>query len=111
MIKLTYKIFFESEWVCMKIWGEIPKVSGVYSKQKSVGKVDKTGSIASKKDVVLISNEAKDFQTVMKALKDTPDIRKEKVDTLKEKYEAGDYEVNETDIADKILKSIVDKKI
>lgn len=95
----------------MKIWGEIPKVSGVYDKQKSIGKIGKTGSIASKEDVVSISNEAKDFQTVMKALKDTPDIRKEKVDALKEKYEAGDYEVNETDIAEKILKSIVDKKI
>jgi len=95
----------------MKIWGEIPKVSGVYNKQKSVGKVDKAGNVSSKKDVVSISNEAKDFQTVMKALKKAPDIRQEVVDKLKDKYEAGKYEVKETDVADKILKSVTDKKI
>lgn len=95
----------------MKIWGEIPKVSGVYNKQKSVGKVDKPGSVASKKDVVSISSQAKDYQTVMKALKDTPDVRNELVDRLKEKYEAGQYEVKETDIADKIVKSVMDKKV
>ncbi|MFZ5986023.1 MAG: flagellar biosynthesis anti-sigma factor FlgM [Bacillota bacterium] len=94
----------------MKIWGEIPKVTGVYDKQKNVNKVDKTRNVASKKDVVSISNQAKDFQTVMKALRDVPDIRKDKVEGIKERYEAGDYEVKETDIADKILKSIADKK-
>lgn len=95
----------------MKIWGEIPKVSGVYNKQKSVGKVDKTGSVASKKDVVSISSQAKDYQTVMKALKETPDVREEKVNRLAEKYESGQYEVNNRDIADKLLKSVTDKKI
>lgn len=95
----------------MKIWGEIPKVSGIYSNQKSLGKVDKVDSVSSKKDVVSISNEAKDIQTVMKALKNTPDIRAELVDRLKEKYEAGEYEVKETDIADKILKSLMEKNI
>ncbi|WP_010681199.1 flagellar biosynthesis anti-sigma factor FlgM [Acetivibrio cellulolyticus] len=95
----------------MKIWGEIPKVSGVYNKQKSAGKVDKTSNVASKKDIVSISNVAKDYQTVMKALKDTPDIRNDKVDSLKDKYEAGQYEVKETDIADKILKSVTEKKV
>ncbi|AEV70536.1 flagellar biosynthesis anti-sigma factor FlgM [Acetivibrio clariflavus] len=93
----------------MKIWGEIPKVSGIYSSQKSVGKVDKVDSVSSKKDVVSISNEAKDIQTVMKALKNTPDIRSELVERLREKYEAGEYQVKETDIADKILKSITEK--
>ncbi len=95
----------------MKIWGEIPKVSGVYNKQKSVGKVDKTGNVASKKDVLSISSQAKDYQTVMKALKETPDIREEKVNSLADKYESGQYEVKNTDIADKILKSVTDKKV
>jgi len=95
----------------MKIWGEIPKVSGIYSNQKSVGKVDKVDTVSSKKDVVSISNEAKDIQTVMKALKNTPDIRTELVDRLREKYEAGEYQVKETDIADKILKSLTEKNI
>lgn len=95
----------------MKIWGEIPKISGVYSKRKSVGKVDKTDSVNSKQDVVSISNEAKDIQTVMKALKNTPEIRSEVVDRLREKYEAGEYEVKETEIADKMLKALMEKNI
>lgn len=95
----------------MKIWGEIPKVSGVYNKQKSIGKTGKADSIVLKKDVLSISSRAKDYQTVMKALKDSPDIREEKVRKLKEKYEAGQYEVKSSDIADKILKSVTDKKV
>ena len=95
----------------MKIWGEIPKVSGVYSKKKSVGKADRADRLSSKTDAVSISKEAKDIQTVIKALKNTPEIRNELVDKLKDKYEAGEYEVKETDIADKILKSVMDKKV
>lgn len=95
----------------MKIWGEIPKVSGVYSKKKSVEKADRADKLSSKTDAVSISKEAKDIQTVMKALKNTPDLRNELVDKLKDKYEAGEYEVKETDIADKILKSVMDKKV
>ena len=95
----------------MKIWGEIPKVSGIYSKKKSVGKADIADKLSSKTDAVSISKEAKDIQTVMKALKNTPDIRSDLVDRLKEKYEVGEYEVKETDIADKILKSVMDKKV
>lgn len=95
----------------MKIWEGIPKVSGVYDKHKSVNKAGKTGSVATKKDVVSISSHAKDIQTVMKALKDVPDIRKDRVDDLTKKIETGTYEVKETDIADKILKSISEKKV
>lgn len=94
----------------MKIWGEIPKILGVYDKQKNVGKTEKASGAASKKDVVSISNQAKDFQTVMKALKDVPDMRQDKVNELSEKYETGNYDVSGNDIAGKILKSIFDKK-
>lgn len=93
----------------MKIWGEIPKILGVYDKQKSIGKVDKTSGVASKKDVVSISNQAKDFQTVMKALKDVPDIRQDKVNELAEKYDSGTYNVTSNEVADKVLKSIIEK--
>jgi len=60
--------------------------------------------------VVSISNQAKDFQTAMKALKEIPDIRKDKVEELARKIESGTYKVSEEDIADKILKSILDRK-
>jgi negative regulator of flagellin synthesis FlgM len=94
----------------MKIWGEIPKVSSVYGSKKGVDKTERKGNVTSTKDLLSISNQAKDFQTVMKALKDVPDIRQDKVNTIREKYEAGDYEVKEADITDKILKSISEEK-
>lgn len=90
----------------MKIWEGIPKVSGIYDNRKSINKTEKTDNVTGKKDVVSISNQAKDIQTAMKALKDIPDIRKDKVEKLTRKLETGTYGVTEEDIADKILKSI-----
>jgi negative regulator of flagellin synthesis FlgM len=93
----------------MKISGEFPKISGVYDKNKKTDKVDKTYGVKSKKDMLSISSQAKDFQSVMKALKDVPDVRHDKVNEYKEKYEAGKYDVKGRQIADKILKSFDNK--
>lgn len=95
----------------MKIWGEIPRILGVYDKQKNISKTDKTSGVTSKKDVVSISNQAKDFQTITKALRDVPDIRQDKVNELSEQLNSGTYNVSGKEIADKVLKSIVDKKV
>ncbi len=94
----------------MRIPGDISKISGVYDQQKSVGRVGKTGAVASKKDVLSISNEAKDFQTVFKALKDIPDIRQGKVNELSGKVQAGNYDVDGKDIIDKVIKNSFDIK-
>jgi negative regulator of flagellin synthesis FlgM len=94
----------------MKIWGDIPKVLGNYDKQKNVSRVDKASSVVSKKDVVSISNKAKDFQTAMKAAKDAPDIRSEKVNELIDRYESGNYNVSGKDVADKVINSMLDTK-
>jgi negative regulator of flagellin synthesis FlgM len=94
----------------MRIWGDVPKVSEVYGKHKNVGKTDKSSDVPSKKDVLSISNEAKDFQAIMKAVKEVPDIRTDKVNELKDKYESGNYNVNGKDIADKLLHSVTNKK-
>ncbi|AUS95082.1 flagellar biosynthesis protein FlgM [Clostridium thermosuccinogenes] len=94
----------------MKIWGEIPKVTEIYGKQKSVGKVVKTHPAVSKEDVVAISNNAKDFQTAMKYIKEIPDIRQDKVNELIERYESGNYNVKGREIAERIVRSVFDKK-
>jgi negative regulator of flagellin synthesis FlgM len=95
----------------MKIWGEVPKVSGIYDKNKSVKRSEGIANITSQKDVVSISGPAKDYQTVIKASKDVPDIRTDKVNELIEKYEAGNYDINGNDTAEKIIKSMVDSRI
>lgn len=94
----------------MRIPGDISKITGVYGTQKNTGRIGKTGSVASKKDVLSISNEAKDFQTVNKALKDVPDIRQSKVAELLGRFEAGSYNVTGRDVADKVINTVFDKK-
>lgn len=95
----------------MKIWGNIPKVFGVSNQQKKINNLNKTKSLKGKKDVVSISDRARDFQTVMKALKNNPDMRRDKVSKLADRYDSGNYTVDGKDTADKIIKSILDRKI
>lgn len=94
----------------MKITGDIYNVAKVYNKQKSVGNIAKTGQVVPKKDVVSISNDGRDYQTVAKALRDVPDIRQEKVDELTELYRSGGYNVSGEEIVEKIGRSILDRK-
>lgn len=94
----------------MRIPGEISKISGVYGAQKNIGRVGKSESTASRKDVLSISNEAKDIQTIYKALKDVPEIRQNKVADISGKFEAGTYNVTGKDIMDKVIKNVFDKK-
>ena len=94
----------------MKITGDIFNVSKVYSKQNSVGKVDKTSAITPKKDVVSISSNAKDYQTVSKALKDVPDFRQNKIDEFADTYRSGGYDISGKEIVEKLGKAILDKK-
>lgn len=94
----------------MRIPGDIPKITGIYDKQKNLNRIDKTNEIASKKDVVSISNQAKDFQTIFKALREIPDIREAKIGELSEKYGSGNYDIDGKDIAEKVIRSVFDKK-
>ncbi|MGE5614012.1 MAG: flagellar biosynthesis anti-sigma factor FlgM [Bacillota bacterium] len=94
----------------MRINGDITKITGVYGAQKKIGKLEKTGSVSAKKDVLSISNEAKDFQTVLRALKDVPDVRQGRVDEILDKIETGNYNVTGREVAEKIVSSIFDKK-
>lgn len=95
----------------MKIWGDVPKIPGIYKKQGEIKKINNISAVASKKDVVSISNQARDYQTATRALKDVPDIRKEKVDALAARIESGGYDVSGRDVAEKLFKSIFDKRV
>lgn len=95
----------------MKIWGDVPKVSGVYGKHKGLDKVERTAPVKNKKDIISISTQGKDYQAAVKAVKETPDIRQEKINDLLKKYESGNYNVNGKEVADNIIKSIIDRKI
>mgnify|MGYP001312140808 CR=1 FL=1 len=91
----------------MKIWGDNPRVFGIYNQNNSTGKVVKRDIVASKRDEYKISGQAKDYQTVMKALSNIPDIRKEKVYEISRKIDTGRYRVEARDISDKIIKTLL----
>ncbi|HOJ10372.1 MAG TPA: flagellar biosynthesis anti-sigma factor FlgM [Clostridiales bacterium] len=93
----------------MKIWGNIPGISGIYGKNK-VNRVNETSGVSSKNDEISISEKARDYQFALKHLKDIPDIRRDRVDELANKIKSGNYNVNGKEIADKIIKSAFDKK-
>lgn len=95
----------------MKIWGQVPQVSGVYDKNKTVSKVDRSTGVTGKKDVISISEQGKDFQSALKAAREAPDIRADKVDDIKQRMQTDTYEVSGKDVADKVIKSIFEKKI
>ena len=59
------------------------------------------------KDSVVLSSQAKDFSTAMKAIKGSPDVREEKVNSLKEQVQTNSYDVKSTDIAAKMLSNLM----
>ncbi len=95
----------------MKVWGDIPRVSEIYGKKQNVSKVNKANGVPNQKDDLSISSQAKDFQTVMKALKNVPDIRTDKVKNIEEKVDSGNYKVANKDIADKMIQVMTNKNI
>ena len=56
-------------------------------------------------DKIQLSGEAAKIGKLVETIKDLPDVRQEKVDALREKIEAGEYNPSSVDIADAMLKS------
>lgn len=56
-----------------------------------------------KKDTVEISDTSREFNTILKAVMDTPDLRGDKVDDIKSRVALGNYNVSSSAIANKIL--------
>jgi negative regulator of flagellin synthesis FlgM len=94
----------------MRIPGDISKITGVYGSHRNARRIGETGAVTPKKDVLSISGEAKDIQTVSRALKDVPDLRRDRVDEVLKKYGSGGYNVSGRDVAEKIVNSVFDKK-
>ncbi len=53
-----------------------------------------------------ISDFGRELNVGRKAVKETPDVRQEKVDEIKARFKAGKYEVNTSAIAEKLLGEI-----
>lgn len=95
---------------------KIPGISKIYknfSVESNKG-VREASSVHGKKDELTISQKAKDYQIVSKAIKaldHIPDIREDKVNEIKYKMDKGIYDIDGKDIAEKILTGVFDRKI
>lgn len=89
----------------------IDKIMQAYNKQE-VSKGSTRSSRISRNDELRLSDVAKDYQLAMNAIKKVPDIRKEKVETIKQQIKTGTYVVDAGKIAEKMLEEInFDKKV
>ncbi|NLX64563.1 MAG: flagellar biosynthesis anti-sigma factor FlgM [Clostridiaceae bacterium] len=95
----------------MKIWGDIPKVPGIYGSTGKISRYTKTGEVLSKKDELSISGTAKDFSIALKAVKQIPDVRQGRINEIVQKMERGEYSVKASEVAEKILEAFKDNKV
>ncbi|MCG8502601.1 MAG: flagellar biosynthesis anti-sigma factor FlgM [Firmicutes bacterium] len=95
----------------MRIPGNFSKIISIYNKNKKVVNTDETKGIKGKKDVVSLSRQARDHQSALKAVRQCPDVREERVKALERKLAGGTYNVTGEDVADKLINKFIDKKI
>lgn len=78
--------------------------------EKSQGKSPERGEEVLTKDQITISESAKNISKLMVEVSNTPDIRADKVDELKNAINAGTYEVKGSETANKmIMEALIDK--
>ena len=77
LMMLARKI--EKEVSIMRISGNVAGVTGIYTNDKRISRVENTNKISPAKDDVKISSVGKDFTIAMNALKDVPVLREPQV--------------------------------
>lgn len=81
----------------------------------SLGKQDKTGSTAqntstentakTSTDQVKLTNQAQDLQQLEQTIKSLPEVDQARVEKIKAQIASGNYSINPSTIADKIIKN------
>ena len=80
----------------------LSQIQQIYGVNKS-RRTSKADSVGSGRDAVEISSIGRDIQTAKAAVKDSPDVRAEKVAALKARIQAGTYDVSGESFADKLM--------
>lgn len=79
------------------------QIQQIYKSSKPNKAEGKKSASSKSGDRFLISDTAKDAQTVKQAVANAPDVRAELVNPLKEQIADGTYEVSTEDFASKLL--------
>lgn len=77
------------------------QVTGLYRASKTARVAETQVSVG--RDDVQISRSGRDFQVAKKAVKESADVREDKVAQLKAKIDAGEYQVSADDFAAKLM--------
>ena len=65
--------------------------------------VNRPERVVERKDTVEISETSREFNTILKAVMDAPDLRGDKVDDIKSRVALGNYNISSSAVASKIL--------
>jgi len=68
-----------------------------------LGRVDRTRSDS---DSVSLSAQASDYQIARRAVANAPDVRADRVNQIRERLEAGTYNVSSYDVASRIFQGL-----
>lgn len=93
---------------------QVDSILKTYNKQLGVNKINKPGAAKQigKNDDLVISGESKIKQKVLQAIKNSDDMRLDKVNELKERVSAGTYNVSDDEVAEKMIeRAIIDQLI
>jgi len=85
------------------------KVSQLYQASSTKSATKATGS--SFRDKLEISQVGKDFQVAKQAVAGTSDIREDKVNDIKQRMQAGTYNISSQEVADKLVESYFNETI
>lgn len=94
----------------MKIQGHphLQQIMKAYG--KSAPKTAKTSGLKFEEDKIEISSQAREIQVAMKALKELPDIREDKVRDIRAQIQSGSYHPTGEDVAEKLLERLEGKQ-
>ena len=96
----------------MKLTSVFPQIkTDKVQVKKPVAKTEAANSTAKPEaaatDRVNISSGSRDVQKMQEIIQNTPDIRMDKVESLKAQIASGEYNVDPRDVADKMLTSLI----
>lgn len=90
----------------MRINGMIKAYDNFSVSKESAKKDENIKAAKSNGNVLSVSSEGKDYHAIRQALANTPDIREDKVASIKARMENGTYNVSSADVAKKILEGV-----
>ncbi len=93
----------------MKISDFVPQIKADAKVQKAKAKTaaGSASTAASEMDTVRLSASSVDVQKMKMIIQDTPPVRMDRVQALKQQIENGDYQVDPYRVADKMLMNLL----